>query len=537
MSLDVLMLSRFQFALTIMFHYLFPPLSIGLGVIMVMMEATFLRTGSRTYELMTRFWSRIFAVNFAMGVATGIVMEFEFGTNWAVYSRFVGDVFGSALAAEGIFAFFLESGFLSVVVFGWDRVSPRMHFFATCMVSLGSIFSSVWIVIANSWQQTPAGFHIVGEGLRARAEITDFWEMVFNPSSMVRLSHVLVGSFILGAFFVMSVSAYYVLRGRHLEIARRAFSLALVWGAIVSLAAGATGHISGQIVGRTQPAKLAALEGHFHTGTGPSPAHIIGYPDVAEERVRFGIEIPRFLSLMVHDDLTTPVTGLDAFKPEDRPPVVIPFLAFHTMVGLGMGFMALTWFGVFMLWRGKLFESRWLMKIFVFAVIGPFIANQVGWVAAEVGRQPWIVYGLLRTSDALSRSVRASQVLTSLVMFTTIYLLLAAVWVFVLNSKIQHGPDDGEGHSPEETEPPARPEPGGLLAAAASLADPGAHSMTDAHAPRRPRKIRPVAASSLGQKKPAPGPASGAPSGAADGADGADGPDGADAADAQEEPR
>src|SRR3954470_24744899 len=218
---DVFLLSRIQFALTIMFHYIFPPLSIGLGAIMVIMEGMYLRTGDLRYHAMTRFWSKIFAVNFAMGVATGIVMEFQFGTNWAAYSRYVGDVFGSALAAEGIFAFFLESGFLAVLVFGWDRVGKRMHFLATVMVAFGSIFSAVWIVVANSWMHTPAGFEIVD----GRAVITDFWAMVFNPSSMNRLVHVLLGSFIQGAFFVTSISAYYILRNRHLDFAKSSFSI------------------------------------------------------------------------------------------------------------------------------------------------------------------------------------------------------------------------------------------------------------------------------------------------------------------------
>src|SRR5512133_3602857 len=212
MDFDLLTLSRLQFAFTIMFHYIFPPLTIGLGGLMVSLEALYLKTKDLEYERAAKFWTKIFAVNFAMGVATGIVMEFQFGTNWASYSRFVGDVFGSALAAEGIFAFFLESGFLAVLVFGWDRVSPKTHFFAACMVALGAVFSSIWIVVANSWQQTPAGFHIVGHGAEARAEITNFWEMVLNPSAIPRLLHVLIGCYILAAFFVMSISAFYILR-------------------------------------------------------------------------------------------------------------------------------------------------------------------------------------------------------------------------------------------------------------------------------------------------------------------------------------
>src|SRR3990172_1371646 len=234
--MDTEILARIQFAFTVAFHYIYPPLSIGLGILLVMMEGMYIKTKNPLYEQMTKFWVKVFALTFAIGVATGIVMEFEFGTNWATYSRFVGDVFGSALAAEGIFAFFLESGFLALLVFGWDKVKPRTHFISTIMVSLGSMFSAVWIVVANSWQQTPAGFHIVGEGLNARAEITDFWAMVFNPSSMHRLGHVLIGCFILGAFFVMSLSAYYVLRQRHVEMSKKMFDLALILGTVSSLA-------------------------------------------------------------------------------------------------------------------------------------------------------------------------------------------------------------------------------------------------------------------------------------------------------------
>ena len=234
--MDVEILSRIQFAFTIAFHYIYPPLSIGLGLVMVIMESLYLRTGNKDYEVLARFWTKIFALTFGIGVATGIVMEFEFGTNWATYSRYVGDVFGSALAAEGIFAFALESGFLGVLLFGWDRVKPWVHWVATLGVFLGSMFSAVWIVIANSWQQTPAGFHIVGEGMEARAEIVDFWEMVFNPSSMDRLVHTWQGAFLAGAFLVLSVHAYYLRRGRYVEISKKAFKIALVVATVFSLA-------------------------------------------------------------------------------------------------------------------------------------------------------------------------------------------------------------------------------------------------------------------------------------------------------------
>lgn len=469
MELDVAILSRVQFALTIMFHYLFPPLSIGLGVLLVFMEGMFLKTGDRQYEQMTRFFTKLFAVNFALGVATGIVMEFQFGTNWATYSRFVGDVFGSALAAEGIFAFFLESGFLAVLVFGWDKVSPRMHFLSTVMVSLGSIFSAIWIVVANSWQQTPAGFHIVGEGINARAEITDFWAMVFNPSSMHRLNHVILGAFILGAFFVMSITAYYILKNRHVEFAKKAFTIALIFATVTSVAILFSGHFQGRNVARHQPAKIAAFEGHFKTGRGDF--HIFGFPDEKEGRMKYAVAVPGALSFLVHDNFTEPVAGLDQFAPQDRPPVAVPFYSFHLMVGLGTFFILLTLYALYLrFWRESLFEKRWLMWTFVFAVLGAYAANQLGWVAAEVGRQPWVVYGLLRTSEGLSKAVVAGQVLTSIIMFSFVYVLLFAVWVFVMNSKIQHGPD--------AITMPAETTGGGLLEAASRLANPSGYSMT-----------------------------------------------------------
>lgn len=440
MSLDVAFLARLQFALTVMFHYLFPPLTIGLAVFMAGVEAMYLRTGDRLYESAARFWTRIFALNFALGAASGVVMEFQFGTNWSSFSRFVGDVFGSALAAEGIFAFFLESCFLGILVFGWESVSPRLHFFSTLMVALGSVLSAVWIVVANAWQQTPAGYRLVETGHGLRAEITDFWAMVFNPSALPRLQHVLCGAFILGAFFVMSVSAWYVLKGRHQQFARRNFSLALVYAAVASLAALVTGDDQARTVAWTQPAKLAAFEGHFRTEAAGTGLYLCGWPDASGERVRFGLAVPRLLSLLVYRDLDRPVTALDAFKPEDRPPVWLPFQAYHLMIGLGMAFIGLTLAALFMLRRGTLFTRRWLLWIFVFAVLGPYAANQAGWVAAEVGRQPWIVYGLLRTTDGVSRVVGAGQVLVSLALFGLVYGALFALWLWALLEKIRKGP-------------------------------------------------------------------------------------------------
>lgn len=276
--MDVDLLARLQFAFTLMVHYVFPPLSIGLGVLLVAMEATYVKTRDPDYEQMTKFWVRVFGLIFAVGVATGIVMEFQFGTNWSTYSRFVGDVFGSPLAAEGIFAFFLESGFLALLLFGWNRVKPGVHLFATAMVALGSHLSAVWIVIANSWQQTPAGHHIVGEGSQARAEIVDFWAVVFNPSSVDRISHTIMGCWQAGAWLVLSVSAYYLLRGRHEKIAKKSMQLALVLALVSSLGQLATGHTSAEGVGANQPAKLAAFEGHYEASA-PADLYLFGWVD------------------------------------------------------------------------------------------------------------------------------------------------------------------------------------------------------------------------------------------------------------------
>lgn len=518
--MDVEILSRLQFAGTIMFHYLFPPLSIGLGLVMVIFEGMWLRTGFAVWESAARFWTKIFALNFALGVASGIVMEFQFGTNWAAYSRFVGDVFGSALAAEGIFAFFLESGFLAVLVFGWDRVSRRMHFFSTWMVFLGSVFSAVWIVVANSWQQTPAGYEVrpavdaqgnpvVLDGVPLmRAEITDFWEMVFNPSSMDRLGHVLIGCFITGAFFVMSIACFYLMKGRHVEFARRSVKVALPIAVVFSLLALLTGHHQAQKVSVTQPAKLAAMEGHFTSG--PADLYLFGWPDAESGEVKYGLKIPRMMSFLVHGDADAMIPGLDVFHEDDTPPVWLPFQMYHLMVACGMFFIVLSLTSLFFLARGTLFEKRWLLAIWVPAVVLPYVANQAGWIAAEVGRQPWVVYPSLtdeakraiaagqpigrldhddadlvakrglRTSEGLSASVKREQVLWSIMMFGGIYSLLFVLYIFVLTSKIMHGPED-------PPDPTAHRERGGkFFDVAREYTDPAGKSFTQAEADERP---------------------------------------------------
>ncbi|HNV85979.1 MAG TPA: cytochrome ubiquinol oxidase subunit I [Candidatus Omnitrophota bacterium] len=441
--MDAVLLARIQFALTISFHYLYPPLSIGLALALVVMEGMYLRTRNPLFLKMTKFWAEIFGLTFAIGVATGIVMEFQFGTNWAGYSRYVGDVFGSPLAAEGIFAFFLESSFLAILLFGWNRVGPRMHFFSTLMVALGSALSAVWIVAANSWMQTPAGFHIVGEGANARAEITDFWQMLFNPSFLDRIHHVLMGAWQTGAWFILSVSAYYLLRRKFEDFAKACMKIALVLAFVSAMGQLVSGHASGITVAKYQPVKLAAFEGHFEESA-PGKLYLFGWLDEKGEEVRFGLGFPGMLSLLVHFNPQAPLPGLNAFPKRDWPPLNIVFQSYHVMIAVGMGLIGLSVLGIFLWWRGLLFQSRWFLMLLIPAFLGPQIANQTGWIAAEVGRQPWIVYGLLRTSAGVSRVVSANEILISLVMFTTVYGLIFLLFMSFLFRKIYLGPSDGK---------------------------------------------------------------------------------------------
>ena len=436
MSVEII--ARIQFAFTVAFHYIYPPLSIGIGLIIVIMESLYLKTKNKDYEILTRFWIKLFALTFGIGVATGIIMEFEFGTNWSVYSRYVGDIFGSALAAEGLFAFGLESTFLGILLFGWNRVKPWVHLTSTIGVFIGSLFSAVWIVVANSWQQTPAGFHIVGKGLNARAEVTDFWAMVFNPSSIDRLIHTWQGSFLAGAFLVLSVHAYYIRKGLFMEISKKAFKIALVVATIVSFTQLISGHSSADGVAVNQPAKLAAMEGHYKKYS-PADLYLLGWVDDTEQKTT-GISIPGGLSFLVHQDFKQPIIGLNNFQKEDRPGQVnAVFQFYHIMIAIGMFLIGLTLYASFLWWKGKLFEYKWLLWIFSYSVILPQIANQVGWFTAEMGRQPWVVYGQLRTSAAFSQEVSANQIIFSLVFFTLVYTLLLLLFIYSVNKKIKHG--------------------------------------------------------------------------------------------------
>lgn len=440
--MDVVFLSRIQFALTIGFHYLFPPLSIGLSLMIVIMEGIYLKTKNPLYKRMTKFWTKIFALSFALGVATGIVMVFAFGNNWARYSEFVGDVFGSALAAEGIFAFFLEAGFLGLMLFGWNRVKPGIHYLATILVSVGAHFSAVWITIANSWMQTPTGFKVVGEGDKARAVVTDWLQMIFNPSAMERLTHVILGCWLTGAFIVISVSAFYMLKRRHLDFSRACMKIGLIAAGVFVILQLISADDTARGVAKNQPEKLAAMEGVFKTEKA-TPLYLFGWVDKENQKV-YGLKIPGLLSLLTYRSFSTPVPGLNQFDETDWPNVTIVFQAYHLMIAMwGLMFLA-TLMGTILWKRGTLWNAKWSLRYLTLSVLFPYIANQAGWFTAEVGRQPWIVYHLLRTTEGVSRVINGGQVLGSILMFVVIYSFLLTLFIYLLNHKIVEGPTEKE---------------------------------------------------------------------------------------------
>ncbi len=435
--MDAALLARIQFAFTVSFHYIFPVISIGLAWMIVWFQTSFIRTGEEFYRKIARFWIKLFAVTFAVGVATGITMEFQFGTNWAAYSRFVGDIFGAPLAAEGIFAFFLESSFLGILLYGEHKVSKKVYWFSGLMIAIGSTLSGFWIVVANSWQQTPAG-HVVENG---KAVLVDFWAAVFNPSTLPRYAHVIDGAIITGAFFVMGISAIYLLRGVHTKFAKTSMKAGLIVATVAVFMVGPISHWHAVQVANTQPAKLAAFEGLWET-TDRAPFLLFGVPNVKEEKTDFAIEIPGLLSLLVGGSLDTKVTGLKDIPKDERPPILPTFGAFHTMIALGGFFGLMCVWGLFLLWRGKLYTTKLFHIAAIITIPLPVICNELGWMAAEIGRQPWIVQGLLKTKDAISASVSAGEIITTLVLFGGIYALLFAVWIFTLRFKINNGPEE-----------------------------------------------------------------------------------------------
>ncbi|MGD9215220.1 MAG: cytochrome ubiquinol oxidase subunit I [Desulfobacteraceae bacterium] len=431
--MDALLLSRLQFAVATMFHFLFVPLTLGLSVLVAWMETKYVKTGDKTYLAMTKFWGKLFLINFALGVVTGITLEFQFGTNWSRYSSYVGDIFGSLLAIEATAAFFLESTFVGVWVFGWEKLSKKAHAVVIWLVAGATNLSAVWILIANSWMQQPVGFTI----RNGRAELTDFAAVVFNKFGILTILHTLPAAYILSAFFIMGISAYHLLKKQHIDFFTRSFKTGLTFGLVFSIFIAIEGDLHAVHVTQTQPEKLAAMEAHWETST-RAPMHLLAIPSQEAEKniVQIG-SIPGVLSFLGYHDLNAEVKGLKDFPKEDRPPVFLTFASFRLMVALGTYFILMTVIGFFK--RNRLMESPGYLKLMMWSLPLTYLAVEFGWMVAEIGRQPWIVYHLMRTPEAVS-PIDTIQVATTLVGFVLVYGVLGAVDFYLLAKYARKGP-------------------------------------------------------------------------------------------------
>jgi len=434
--MDAVFLARLQFGLTAGFHFLFPPTTLGLSLLLVIIEGLYARTKNEVYRRLSVYLVRILGTVFVMGVATGIALEFAFGNNWAAYSRTVGDVFGAPLAAEVVFSFFLESVFLGILVFGRNRVSPKTYRLSAFLVFFGAHLSGLWIIIANSWMQTPAGFRMEG----GRAILDNFWQAAFNPSTVVRFVHTILGGWTTGALVAMAVAAWLLLKGRSAAAAAALMKTSLAVFAAAAILQLGSGHAHSMQVTKTQPAKMAAFEAQWETMDG-APFTLFGIPDEKNERTLLAVRIPKMLSMLVYLDPGGRVLGLNEFPKDERPPVFLPFVGYHLMILFGLLFILMGAAGVWLQARKKLATSRRYLKLLLFAVPLPYLANETGWIAAEVGRQPWAVYQVLRTSEAVSAVVPAGNVLFSIILFGVLYALIGAAGLAVILRTIRGGPD------------------------------------------------------------------------------------------------
>jgi len=458
-TVDLLaILARLQFTITIVFHFIFPPISIGTGWILFWYTTKYDKAEGEKKEFwkkLSQFWIKLFAITFAVGVATGIVMEFQFGTNWSEYSKFVGDVFGAPLAAEGIFAFFMESTFVGVLIFGMNKFSSRTIRVAGFFTALGATISGFWIIIANSWMQTPAGFEIATDTAgKEFAKLTDFMAVVLGPSTLPRFTHTITGALITGAFFFMGISAWMLLKNRSVEMAKASFKKALVIGLLASVVQLGIAHWHTVQVAETQPIKFATFEGLTEIDKSKGlPLTLFGIPDAKNNTVHARIEIPGLMSLLLGKEATEAVMtdngitnpdlklngGLKYVKKELKPPFGITFFSFHIMVGLGFFFVAITMFGFFLMKKDKLFDNKLILKIFMFSLPLPILTNILGWTVAEVGRQPWIVYGVMKIKQAFSPTVSAPEIIASIVIFVLLDIILFYFWYRILKKLIREG--------------------------------------------------------------------------------------------------
>jgi cytochrome d ubiquinol oxidase subunit I len=460
-------LSRVQFALTVSFHYIYPPISMGLGLLLVTMGIIYLRTRDPKWRQLSVFWVKVYGLVFAIGIATGLVQEFEFGMNWATYSRFVGNIFGSLLAAEGIFAFFLEGGFLGLMLFGGSRLGPRLWLFATSMVVLGAHFSALWIIMANSWMQTPAGYTLQQTANGPVAVMTDFATVVFTPSFLANLFHVWVSAWMVGSSLVLSVSAWYLLKKRHVELAQSAIRVAMPIFAVLSLLqVFVFGTWIALVITKYQPTKLAGMEGAWPQSQACAPLYLFGWVDQPAQTTR-GVFIPCLLSVLAYGNRHAAVTGLDNFQPDLWPPLQLTFQAYHLMIDAGTLFIMIGLLGaVLCFWGGRLFRTPWMLWVLVLTIGLTELATLSGWWTTEFGRQPWIVFNVLRTDAANSATVSVTDVLFSLGTFVVLYAILLTLFIYLLNRRIRQGPEPLEEPVPEGNLPDSFREVFGRRAAA-----------------------------------------------------------------------
>ncbi len=433
--MDAVLLARIQFAFTIGYHFIFVPISIGVGMMVVFAEHRYYKSGIPADKAASNFWIKLFTATFAIGVATGITMEFAFGTNWAEYSRFVGNIFGAPLAAEGLIAFFLESAFLGILLFGRNRVSRRFYYISAWLVWIGALLSALWILIANSWMQTPAGYKIEG----GRAVLTSFWAAAFNPSTAPRYFHTVAATLVAGCFVVAGVCAYYMLKKRHLHFARTTMLWAVSVGLVISIAMPFIGHWGALIVAEHQPVKMAAFENITETQKN-APLYLFGW--VRSDGSTIGVSIPSGLSLMLGLSPDHEVTGLDSVAATDRPPAQLTFQSYHLMIALGILFILVFLVALLMIILKRLEKARWMLWALIAGIPLSLFAINMGWMAAEVGRQPWVVQGLMRTTDGVSPLVSAGEIWTTLGIFGLIYLVLFIAWLRIFLGIIKKGPED-----------------------------------------------------------------------------------------------
>jgi len=444
MAIDTILLSRAQFGFTIGFHILFPTLNIGLATFLTIMEGLWLKTKNPVYLTICKFWGKIFALTFGMGVVSGIVLSYELGTNFGPFIAAIGGVLGPLFAYEVLSAFFLEAGFLGVMLFGWDRVGPKLHFAATLLVTLGTTISAFWIMSANSWMQTPAGYAIEA----GKYVVTDWFATIFNPSSIPRFLHMMMASYVTTCFVVAGVAAWYLLKQRHQALAKKCFVFALGSALLLTPLQVVLGDMVGIVVHQYQPLKTAAIEALWDTRKG-APLVLFGIPDQKQEKNYYEVAIPYGASFINTHHLEGELVGLKSVPPADRPNVSTPFWMFRIMVGIGFLYLAIAFYALWLYTRGKLFNNRWFYRLCVGVAPLGFLSTIAGWMTAETGRQPWVVYNLIRTAEGAS-VVPMQQVLTSLILFITVYVIIFSFYLFYLFAFIRKGPTSKQPTSPVE---------------------------------------------------------------------------------------